>query len=304
MNRKDLYKGFNEVDSDILERSETVFKNKKKPVWLKWGAIAACLCLVVSIAIPVLHHKGGPDTQDPYDSPVESSALLYFNGALYECCDNPQALKKLGLQSEITAETAGEHVANIELGGVVEYQETTSQTDKELFQYAPAPSRAVYVLRDGDNYMAVIFVRTYFPDDPNAYNDLAEVYRFYGIEDAEDIASITQVDWNSGKITGAEITDDGAISEFYRLTTDIVNFISMDNDAFQERVFGDVPEENAPEAHNAFAKDSQTIRIETVDGHRFFVSVYLNYGYLYSGQAMAYHQITPELNAWFNEYLK
>ena len=47
MNRKDLYNGFNEVDDDILERSETVFKNKKKPVWLKWGAMAACLCLVI-----------------------------------------------------------------------------------------------------------------------------------------------------------------------------------------------------------------------------------------------------------------
>ena len=192
MNRKDLYKGFNEVDEDILERSETVSQSKKKPVWLKWGAIAACLCLVVSIAIPVLHHKGGPDTQDPYDGPSEV-ALLYLNGALYECCDNPQALKKLGLQSEIIAETAGEHVANIELGGVVDYQETASQTDKELFQYAPAPSRAVYVLRDGDNYMAVVFVRTYFPDDPKAYNDLTEVYHFYGIEDAGDIASIAQV---------------------------------------------------------------------------------------------------------------
>ena len=54
MNRKDLYKSFNKVDDDILERSETVSKSKKKPMWLKWGAIAACLCLVVSIAIPVI----------------------------------------------------------------------------------------------------------------------------------------------------------------------------------------------------------------------------------------------------------
>lgn len=304
MNRKDLYTGFTEVDDDILERSETASRGKKKPVWLKWGAIAACLCLVVSIAIPVLHHKGGPDTQDPYDSPVESMALLYLNGALYECFDDSQALKRLGLQSEITAETAGEHVANIELGGIVDYQETVSQTDKELFQYAPAPSRAVYVLRDGDNYMAAVFVRTYFPDDPDAYSDLAEVYRIYGIEDAGDIASIAQVDWNRGKVTGAEITDADTIAEFYALTTDIVNFVSMDNDAFQVRVFGDVPEEKAQEVHNAFADDQQTIRIETTDGHRFFVSIYLNYGYLYSSGGMAYHLITSELNDWFNEYLK
>ena len=304
MNRKDLYNAVNEVDDDILERSESASRSKKKPVWLKWGAVAACLCLVVSIAIPILHPKGGPDTQDPYDSPVESIALLYFNGALYECCDNPQALERLGLQKEITEETAGNHVANIELGGIVDYQETASQTDKELFQYAPAPSRAVYVLRDGDNYMAVVFVRTYFPDDPKAYSDLADVYRFYNIEDAGDIASIAQVDWKRGKVTGAEITDADAIVEFYALTTDIVNFVSMDNDAFQDRVFGDVPEENAQKAHNAFADDLQVLRIETSEGHRFFVNIYQNYGYLYSSGAMAYHLITPELNEWFNENLE
>lgn len=197
-----------------------------------------------------------------------------------------------------------EHVANIELGGIVDYQETVSQTDKELFQYAPAPSKAVYVLRDGDNYMAVVFVRTYFPDDPKAYSDLADVYRFYNIEDAGDIASIAQVDWNREKVTGAEITDPNAISDFYALTTDIVNFVSMDNDAFQDRVFGDVPEENAQEAYNAFADDLQMLRIETAEGLRFFVKIYPNYGYLESGQAMAHHLITPELNVWFNEHLE
>ena len=304
MNRKDLYHGFNEVDDDILERSETASRSKKKPVWLKWGAIAACLCLVVSIAIPVLHYKGGFGSQSLSDDVVEPIVLLYLNGALYECFDDPQAQKRLGLPAEITAEVAGEHVVNIEVGGIVEYQETVSQTDKELFQYAPAPSRAVYVLRDGNKYMAVVFVRTYFPDDPKAHSDLAEVYRFYGIEDAGDIVSIAQVDWDRGRITGAEITDSDVIAEFYALTTDIVNFVSMDNDVFQDRMFGNVPEENAPEAHNAFADDQQTIRLETVDGHRFFVSIYLNYGYLYSGQAMAYHQITPELTEWFNEHLK
>ena len=86
MNRKDLYNGFNEVDDDILERSETAFRSKKKPVWLKWGAIAACLCLVVSIAIPVLHHKGGSGNQDP----VHAIAALEYNGKFYEAVDIPE----------------------------------------------------------------------------------------------------------------------------------------------------------------------------------------------------------------------
>lgn len=43
MNSKDLYNAIGKVDDDILEQSEAT---KKKTGWLKWGAMAACLCLV------------------------------------------------------------------------------------------------------------------------------------------------------------------------------------------------------------------------------------------------------------------
>lgn len=82
MNRKDLYNGFNEVDDDILERSETAYRSKKKPVWLKWGAIAACLCLVVSIAIPVLFQQS-PDTPHDTMDPSDGPSSLVVNGTSY-----------------------------------------------------------------------------------------------------------------------------------------------------------------------------------------------------------------------------
>lgn len=82
MNRKDLYSGFNEVDDDILERSETASRSKKKPVWLKWGALAACLCLVVAVAIPTIFYQPAEspnDTMDPGDGP----SSLVVNGISY-----------------------------------------------------------------------------------------------------------------------------------------------------------------------------------------------------------------------------
>ena len=82
MNRKDLYNGINEVDDDILERSETAYRSKKKPVWLKWGAIAACLCLVVSIAIPVLFQQS-PDTPHDTMDPSDGPSSLVVNGTSY-----------------------------------------------------------------------------------------------------------------------------------------------------------------------------------------------------------------------------
>ena len=82
MNRKDLYNAVNEVDDDILERSETASGSKKKPVWLKWGAIAACLCLVVSIAIPVLFQQS-PDTPHDTMDPSDGPSSLVVNGVSY-----------------------------------------------------------------------------------------------------------------------------------------------------------------------------------------------------------------------------
>lgn len=47
MNSKDLYKAIGGADGDILERSEAANGRGRKNVWRKWGAMAACLCLVV-----------------------------------------------------------------------------------------------------------------------------------------------------------------------------------------------------------------------------------------------------------------
>ena len=54
MNRKDLYQSMNKIDDDILERSEVVVKRKAKPMWLKWGSMAACLAIMVIAGISLL----------------------------------------------------------------------------------------------------------------------------------------------------------------------------------------------------------------------------------------------------------
>ncbi len=305
MKNEKLLDAFGQIDEEFVEEADPEKRKKAKKksnknTWIKWGAMAACLCLVVGVLVPIanglFNTKGGSGSQDDL---LGETALLYFQGALYECCYTKEGLKRVGLPSEITKDMAGEHVAYLKMGDLGGYQETAEITNMELFQYAPAPTRAVYILRDGESYMAVLFCRTYFPDDIDAYTNLAEVYRFFDISDASDIVSIAQTDWNRGKVTGAEITELSAIEEFYTLTTDITEFVSMDNDTFQNIVFDGIPEEEQQEAHNAFADDLQVIRVETKDGFRFYLSYYPNYGYLYSGHAMAYHQVTPELEQWF-----
>lgn len=54
MNRKDLYQSLNQIDDDILERGEVVVKRKAKPMWLKWGTMAACLAIMVIAGVSML----------------------------------------------------------------------------------------------------------------------------------------------------------------------------------------------------------------------------------------------------------
>ena len=50
----DLYNAFRAVDDDILERSETDACGRKKNGWLKWGAMAACFGLIITVAMATL----------------------------------------------------------------------------------------------------------------------------------------------------------------------------------------------------------------------------------------------------------
>jgi hypothetical protein len=296
VNRKDLYKSFNEVDDDILERSETASGCNKKTLWLKWGAIAACLCLVVSIAIPALHHKGGLDSKDP----VHSIAALEYNEMFYEAVDIPEILEKYGLPSKITGDMAGEHLEYLQSDGGIGYECTAGKTDIELYRYAPSACDGVYVLRDGDTWYAALFCN-FYQFDSNTAVELTELYRVYGIHSAEDIASITEMDWLREKEVGIPVTDQQEITEFYDMT---VSLLSYGNDDFQKEMFGGYPDEEMQlQAHTAFADDSRVIRIETKDGLRFFISFHPSFDWIDGGGTMSYFKIDEQMHAWIDKNL-
>ena len=171
----DLYHAFHAVDDDILERSEAAIGRRKKNGWLKWGTIAACLCLCVVGAISIFYPKGGSQ-----DSVVQAIAALEFNGCYYEVCNIESVLESCGLPNKITAEMAGEHLAYLEHNDGAGYEETAKQTDIELYQYAPSPCRGVYVVRDGENYMAALFCN-FRLFDSNTNVELSELYKMFGI---------------------------------------------------------------------------------------------------------------------------
>ena len=74
MNSKDLYNAIGKVDDDILEQSETA---KKKTNWLKWGAVAACLCLVAGIAVTGILRSHLLSPNDVLHEPEQYRAIMW-----------------------------------------------------------------------------------------------------------------------------------------------------------------------------------------------------------------------------------
>ena len=70
------------IDDDMIQSVETLRRKKKRPAWVKWGAMAACLCLVVAVAIPTIFYQppeSPHDTMDPGDGPSN----LIVDGVTY-----------------------------------------------------------------------------------------------------------------------------------------------------------------------------------------------------------------------------
>lgn len=49
MNAKKFSDAMSELDTKYVDEALNYKKKAKKPVWIKWGAMAACLCLVVAV---------------------------------------------------------------------------------------------------------------------------------------------------------------------------------------------------------------------------------------------------------------
>ena len=270
------------------------YKRPKSKRWFRWGAAAACLCLVVGIAIPILHYKGGSDYQDPIHI-----AAFELNGKFYEAVETPEVLKKYGLPSKITEDMAGDHVAYLKSDGGDGYECTPVETNIELYQYNPAAFDGVYVLRDGETWCAALFCN-FYQFDSNTNCSLSELYHVYGIESADDMKSITEMDNKNKNEIRTPVVERQEITEFYNMT---IALGSYGNDDFQAEVFGGIPEEKQPEAHNAFADDRRNLRVETKDGLRFFIAFYPSYDWIYGGGTMSYFKIDNQMRNWIERNL-
>ena len=262
MNRKDLYRSFNAVDDDLLERSETVQKGKKHSGWMKWMAAAACLCLIIGLGIPFMIQSIFDQDKDGITS-LEVVAEL--NGKLYSIVTNPKsdAFDNYNLEKEITPDLIGEELGSQEL--VIQNDENGAVTDLfTLYRYTKTPvtkydwyPRIIVKDSEGNFYHAII--GSNFKADTQTPDEVLEVY---GLNSSEDIQAVKQRKDYGDK----RITDTGFIQEFYQnLITDNWG----DNDFLQKNVYQNTgldEQELIDKLYPKYADDSVFLIVELKNG--------------------------------------
>ena len=193
MKKEHISDALNMLNDDII-RKPTKSAPNAKPTrkWVKWGAVSLP-SLAVAIAIPIFTIWSS-GTQDPCRTLPHLSTTANLRG-----CQTSEVLEKYGLPPEITADMAGEHISYLKSDGGIGYKSTVNQTDIELYLGMHLLFVMAYMFCDGDTWYAALFCN-FYQFDSNTNCSFTELYRVYGIESADDIASITEMKWNNRQV--------------------------------------------------------------------------------------------------------
>ena len=87
MNAEKFSDAMSELDTKYVDEALNYKKKMKKPVWIKWGVMAACLCLIICVAtIPRLLNGSNPPVSG------DLAPMVYVNNKLYQYADSQPSL--------------------------------------------------------------------------------------------------------------------------------------------------------------------------------------------------------------------
>jgi len=77
MSKDRMVDSLGRIDDDMIQGVEALRHKKKRPAWKKWGAMAACFCLLVAamVVAPNLFPGTAPTPPDNNDFPVHDSSV-------------------------------------------------------------------------------------------------------------------------------------------------------------------------------------------------------------------------------------
>lgn len=268
MKKEDFFEVLGELDDDIVSGAKTPAKGNangkiRRSGWLKWGAAAACLAVVLVVGVPYISDicglKGGPGQGDP----VPPLKIIEYEGAYYESIDmaNTEILDTYHLPCEITEDMVGDPLGT-GLDG------SGKQTERTMYQYVPyadivtvtgglnqeRAQRAVYVVEEGEGYSFALFCN-FIHLDSNTHEEASELFAVYGVDEAEDIAGIA--------IGGETASDSARIQEIF---DNLYHSHSMGNDDYQDTFFKGMSEEDQQALSVDLADSMIKIKIITTNG--------------------------------------
>ena len=82
MNAKKFSDAMSELDTKYVDEALNYKKKTKKPGWIKWGAVAACLTLICVAAVSLFPHT----EEDTITTPgiADAPPMVYVNNTLYK----------------------------------------------------------------------------------------------------------------------------------------------------------------------------------------------------------------------------
>lgn len=81
MNSKKFSEAMSELDTKYVDEAISYKKKTKKPIWVKWGVVAACLALVCVAAISIFPHNNDSVTTPGI---ADAAPMIYVNDTLYK----------------------------------------------------------------------------------------------------------------------------------------------------------------------------------------------------------------------------
>ena len=82
MNSKKFSEAMSELDSKYVDEAVNYKKKAQKPVWVKWGAVAACLALVCVAAISLFPNNNDESVITP--GIADAAPMIYVDDTLYK----------------------------------------------------------------------------------------------------------------------------------------------------------------------------------------------------------------------------
>ncbi len=161
MKRKKISETIENINPKYIDEAgsyEYKTKNKTSKIWYRPAAVAACIALMLAISIWFardLFLKSNDKTI------IDVVTMIEYEGAYFEVIKDSQIIEKLGLEKEITENITGNHITylqkkvpNVEHS---DYIVADIETDVELFEYSPAPYKAVRIFKNGEKYYFALF---------------------------------------------------------------------------------------------------------------------------------------------------